>query len=127
MIVDTAHFPIVFLRSVEGNDAPPEAALNAVLDRETPFVLITDHSPDDHGEDTPDERRERALFFKTIKARMKRYCLGMIVIDSGKAANGAIRLAAATASKAFGFEVGFETAEASAVARAQGLLARKSL
>ncbi|MBN8944977.1 MAG: hypothetical protein J0H01_36070 [Rhizobiales bacterium] len=108
MLLDTSCFPLVFLREHAEAAAPIDEQFERLLDRQLPFVLITDHSLDHHGEETPEERRNRALFFKKVKDRMRRYCRGMIVIEGGKPTGAAVRLAAAAVSKALGFAVHFE-------------------
>uniref|UniRef100_UPI001953097F hypothetical protein n=2 Tax=Gammaproteobacteria TaxID=1236 RepID=UPI001953097F len=80
MRLDTSCFPLVFLRSHAEAAAPVDEQFERLLDRRLPFVLITDHAPDHHDDETPDERRNKALFFKRIKDRMRHYCRGMIVI-----------------------------------------------
>ncbi|MBB3461276.1 hypothetical protein [Rhizobium sp. BK377] len=83
MLLDRSRLPVVFIRT----DADAETSINdqieALLEERRPFVLVTDHAPDDHEDETQEERKERALFFKKIKDRMRAYCRGMIVIDGG--------------------------------------------
>ncbi len=122
MLLDDTRFPLVFAREQGEPGASILAQLEALLDRRAPFVLITDHSPSDHDDETAEERREKALFFKKVRDRFKKYCRAMIVVEGTKPTNPAVRLAAATASKAFGFSVFFETDEQRAAARGMLLL-----
>lgn len=117
MLLDDTRFPLVFAREEGHSPASILAELEGLLDRQAPFVLITDHAPDDHHAETAEERKEKALFFKRTKDRFRKYCRAMIVIEGKKPASAAVRLAAATASKAFGFSVLFETDERRAAAR----------
>lgn len=64
MFLDDTRFPLVFAREEGQSPASILAELEALLNRQAPFVLITDHSPDDHDTETAEERREKALFFK---------------------------------------------------------------
>jgi hypothetical protein len=126
MLLDDTRFPLVFLRAhteaIATIDEQRErnGQLEKLLRRQTPFVLIADHSMDDHAEETSEERKAKALFFKQIKNRMRRYCLGLIVIEGNTPVNSAARVAAAAASKAFGFSVQFVADGAAGAAK--GLL-----
>lgn len=128
MLLDDSRFPLVFLRAHEAPSSPIDEQrernerLERLLDRQTPFVLIADHSTHDHDDETPEERKERALFFKRIKERMRRYCLGLIVIEGDAPVSAAARVAGTAASKAFGFSIQFVANEEQGVAKAVLLL-----
>ncbi len=126
MRLDDACFPLVFLRAQAEATAPVNEQFERLLEKRAPFVLITDHSPDHHDDETPEERKEKALFFKRIKGRMRDYCRGMIVIQGNAPANAAMRLAAAAASKAFGFAVHFEIDAAHAAVKGLTLLDKEA-
>ncbi|WP_245304842.1 hypothetical protein [Rhizobium multihospitium] len=126
MLLDDSRFPLVFLREHEDDGSSIDEVLErnnqleSLLDKQTPFVLIADHSTHDHDDETPEERKAKALFFKRIKDRMRKYCLGLIVIEGHSPINAAARVAAAAASKALGFSVQFAADEEQAAAK--GLL-----
>jgi len=126
MLLDDSRFPLVFLRAHEEEETSVDEVLERnrqlenLLDRKKPFVLIADHSQHDHDDETPEERKEKALFFKRIKDQMRQYCLGLIVIEGNAPMNAAARVAAAAASKAFGFAIQFVTDEETGAAK--GLL-----
>jgi hypothetical protein len=128
MTLDDSRFPLVFLRAhMEPISSVEEQALRneqleKLLDRQTSFVLLADHSTHDHDHETVEERKEKALFFKKIKDRMKKHCLGMVVIEGEKPMNGAARLAAVAASKALGFPVQFARDEEAATVQAIAVL-----
>ncbi|WP_117190102.1 hypothetical protein [Rhizobium terrae] len=128
MLLDDSRFPLVFLRGHEEPDSSIDeqlernTQLESLLDRQMPFVLIADHSAHDHDDETPEERKAKALFFKRIKDRMRKYCLGLIVIEGRSPVNAAARIAAAGASKALGFSVQFVADEESAAAKGAVLL-----
>ncbi len=70
MLIDTSRFPLVYLREPEaqapadagsGNDASAEARIESLLDQGQHFVLLTDHLPGDHPEESHEERKQRAL------------------------------------------------------------------
>ncbi len=122
MLLDDSRFPLVFARTDVEASASINEQLEGLLYKQAPFVLITDHSPDDHDDETPEERKEKALFFKKIRDRFKKYCRAMIVIEGNTPTNAAVRVAAAAASKAFGFSVLFVADEEHATAKGLALL-----
>ncbi len=126
MLLDDSHFPLVFLRDggIAG-EAAIQDQLEDLLDRGAAFVLITDHAPGEHEAETPAQRKEKALFFKRIKDRLRRHCRGMIVIEGDRPTAMAVRMAAAAAAKAFGFTILFVADEDQAAARAASLLAAR--
>src|SRR5262245_27418132 len=87
MLLDESRFPLVFLRAHTETDSSIDEQLERnrqferLLDRQMPFVLIVDHHTHDYDDETPEERKSKALFFKRTKDRMKKYCLGLIVIE----------------------------------------------
>ncbi|QQM30013.1 hypothetical protein JET14_17240 [Martelella lutilitoris] len=132
MLLDDSRFPLVFLREHEDENSSVEEVhdrngqLESLLDRQMHFVLIADHAEHDHDDETPEERKEKALFFKRIKDRMKKYCLGLVVIEGYAPMNSAARVAAAAVSKAIGFSVQFAPDEAQATAKGLALLEKHS-
>lgn len=126
MLLDDSRFPLVFLRAHEEESSSVDevlernSQLEALLDKQKPFVLIADHSAHDHDDETPEERKEKALFFKRIKNRMREYCLGLIVIEGHSPITTAARIAATAASKALGFSVQFAADDEQATSK--GLL-----
>lgn len=128
MLLDDSRFPLVFLRTHDDETSSVDEVLErnrqleGLLDKQRPFVLIADHSEHDHDNETPEQRKEKALFFKRIKGRMREYCLGLIVIEGHSPVNAAARIAATAASKALGFSVQFAADEGSAAAKGEALL-----
>lgn len=123
MLIDQSRDPIIFLRTSAAANDSIETQFEQLLQRPTPFVLITDHHEHDHNhQDTPEERKQKALFFKRVRGRLRSLCLGMIVIDGDKPSPIAARLAARAISKALGFSVLFAASEDQAVHEATRLL-----
>ena len=64
MLLDTTHFPLVYLRehaaqkARTNEDASAEGQLESLLDQGRHFVLLTDHLPGDHPEESHEERVE---------------------------------------------------------------------
>ncbi len=126
MQLDATRFPLVFLREhdQEHSHHEVEAELAALLNRGERFVLLTDHLPgDDHGHDeSHDERKQRALFFKENKQRLKDVCAGLVVITGDRPISGAAKLAVQTLSKVLGFGCAFVRDERDAQEQASRFL-----
>jgi hypothetical protein len=112
MVIDMSQTPYVYLREEVESDVSIEDQFRQLLDRNQPFILITNHKDYDHSEDTQEERKEKALLFKRIKERMGKLCRGMIIMEGNTPTSAPMRLVATTASKAFGFAVVFVSSEA---------------
>jgi hypothetical protein len=126
VFIDESSAPLLFIRSQVQSDVPVERQLEDVLEKGQAFVLITDHSPDEHHDETPEERKKKALHFKTIKSRMQALCRGMIVIEGDTPTPAPTRLAATAASKAFGFAIAFVPNEQAAIEEGRRLLAKRA-
>ncbi len=67
MLIDTSRFPLVYLREHAAQEArtnenaSAEGQLESLLDQGRQFVLLTDHLPGDHPEESHEERKQRAL------------------------------------------------------------------
>ncbi|EUB98925.1 hypothetical protein PMI07_005206 [Rhizobium sp. CF080] len=122
MLFDDSRFPLVFLRTQTESAISINEQFEQLLDKRERFVVITDHSPDDHEDETQEERKEKALFFKRIKHRMREFCCGMVVIEGQTSASAVLRVAATAAAKAFGFAILFVSDEEQAVTKGLALL-----
>lgn len=120
MRLDTTHFPLVYLREPAAQAAPTgpsaEDQLQSLLDQGLHFVLLTDHLPGDHPDESHEERKQRALFFKRNRERMRALCRGMVVITGERAVPAALRLAVQGMGKALGMRVAFVQEEGEAQA-----------
>lgn len=105
MLIDDLRSPLVFLRSHGESPLSVEEQFQQLLGKGQQFVLVADHAQNDHPGETQEERKEKALFFKRIKDRMRVLCRGMIVIEGDKPTAAPLRMAASATSKAFGFTV----------------------
>lgn len=122
MFIDASQSPYVYLREEVESNTPIEEQFQKLLSKDQPFVLITNHKDHDHSHDTPEERREKALFFKRIKDRMGRLCRGMIIMEGDTPTSAPMRVLATTASKAFGFSVLFVSSDDEAIEKGKELL-----
>ncbi|MET4575025.1 hypothetical protein [Ottowia thiooxydans] len=106
MQLDTTRFPLVFLREHDHEQShdEAEAQIAALLDRGERFVLLTDHLPgDDHRHnDSHEDRKQRALFFKRNKQRLKDLCAGLVIITGDRSIPAAAKLALQTLGKVLG-------------------------
>lgn len=123
MFIDQSLFPIVFVRSQVESTVTLDDQFQQLLDKGEQFVLITDHTEDDHHDESVQERKQRALFFKKIKAQMRALCRAMIVLQGDKPIPAPMRVVAATAAKAFGFAVAFAIDEDDAIKQGKAFLA----
>lgn len=123
MLIDVSHAPYVFIKAEVESNVPVEEQFQKLLDNGQPFVLITNHGQDDHEDETVEERREKALFFKRIKDRLSKLCRGMIILAGDRAPPAPARLLATTAGKAFGFTVAFASSKDDAIRQGKVLLA----
>lgn len=118
MHLDQSRFPVVFIRHDDTPDITVEGQLEDLLADARPFVLITDHAPGDDHDETHEERKARALFFKRVKAQLQQLCRGIVIIEGERKVPLAIRLAAEGIGKALGLRTWFAASEEAAVARA---------
>ncbi|AUG55956.1 hypothetical protein [Thalassospira marina] len=121
MLIDTSQMPVILIRSKEHHDDSFETQFQQVLDRNDPFVLVSDHSPEDHEDETREERKQRTLFMKKVGDQMRKLCRGMIMVTGKDDMPAAIRLVAANAGKAFGFPIMFVKTEAEGIAKGRTL------
>lgn len=128
MQLDATQFPLVFLREHDEHlsHQAAEAAFAALLDRGERFVLLTDHLPGDHHrhDESHDDRKQRALFFKRNKQRLKDLCAGLVIITGDRSIPAAARLAVQTLGKVLGLGFAFVRDEREAKDRANALLVR---
>ncbi|WP_274873660.1 hypothetical protein, partial [Serratia marcescens] len=82
MSLDTADFPLVWMRR-NGRDTQAELAeFSALLARAEPFVLITDRSVGDEEEEHDrDARTQVALWKRDNREALKRWVKGMIMLE----------------------------------------------
>ncbi|MCX5520090.1 hypothetical protein OSH10_16740 [Kaistia defluvii] len=112
MMLNCDEFPLVYIRDHDhdvrapGEPSWPEE-MEALLGRNRPFVILFDAPQKHEQEETQEERREKAIWFKRNRARLTALCAGAIVIESNGPTPMPIRLAARAVGKAFGVEFRF--------------------
>lgn len=105
MHIDISQFPMVWMSSDLPSNWQP--VLDALLDREQRFVILTREIPGREGarEARKEERRSVALWFKKNRAQLKRQCAGSIVIVTSEAIARSLGVVLAPLGKAFGYPV----------------------
>lgn len=107
MLIDLEEFPLVYLRADQDSTQSPEAQIKALFARGERFVMIADHSPDDHHEERHEQRKERALILKRFRNQLTRWCAGAIVIENKGPVAKPIKLASQAFGHAFGVPFAF--------------------
>jgi hypothetical protein len=95
--------------------------MNALLDRQEPFVLVVNGVQE---EESQEERKQRAIWFKRNRERLGRYCKGNIFLIEADSLRQQLQLRATkmSNSETFPFRVAIVATEAKALAQAQQLL-----
>jgi len=127
MFIDVANFPIVRLVYDQGPSQTEDeglAAFEALLDRETPFVIIGQGAPADEAqhEHDPAERKKLALFSKKHKPRLRAFVKAMIYIEPSTAKRLAMKAFQVVFEKFWGYPMLVAASEAEALAKAKALL-----
>ncbi|WP_061794813.1 hypothetical protein [Serratia ficaria] len=106
MALDTAHFPLVWMRQC-GRDTQAElAAFSALLARAEPFVILSDRRVGDAGEEpNRDERTRVALWKRDNRQALKLWVKGMIMLEPDAAQCAAAEAFAEYAAKFWGYPV----------------------
>ena len=125
MLIDDSSAPLLFIRPHVESDLPVERQLERQLEKGQEFVLITHHALDEDHDETPEARKQKVLYFKTIKSRLQALCRGMVLIESDKPLPATVRLAATAAVKAVGFTSAFVPDEQAAIEEGKRLLANR--
>jgi hypothetical protein len=107
MLIDLTEFPLVYLRAEQESTRSPEAQIKALFARGERFVMIADHSPEDHHEEPQEQRKERALILKRFRDQLARWCAGAIVIENKGPIAKPIKLASQAFGHAFGVPFAF--------------------
>ncbi len=101
-MLDLRDFPVVRVLENNTTAVAPEQQIELLLDRDEPFVILMHRTAEQHPDDTPENRKSRAKFFKSNKARLRRLCMAVILIEGGKPVPGPFKLMASGLGKAFG-------------------------
>ncbi|CAI0814923.1 Uncharacterised protein [Serratia entomophila] len=106
MSLDSANFPLVWMRR-NGRDTQAElAAFSALLARAEPFVILSDRRVGDAGEEpNRDQRTQVALWKRDNREALKRWVKGMIMLEPDAAQCAAAEAFAEYAAKFWGYPV----------------------
>lgn len=123
MSLDTATFPLVWMRR-NGRDTQAELAeFSALLARAEPFVLMTDRSVGDEEHDR-DARTQVALWKRDNREALKQWVKGMIMLEPDDAKRAAAEEFAEYGAKFWGYPILVATDEATGRMLAQTLLSK---
>lgn len=118
MLIDDTQFPLVWMRAKTSDiPASPFASLETLLAREKCFVLL-DNMAHEH-EETPEERKQLALWMKRHKEALRTFIKAAIHIEPDADKRPAAQAFAPTYEKFWGYplRVVASTDEALALAR----------
>ncbi|CAI0775307.1 hypothetical protein [Serratia entomophila] len=106
MSLDSANFPLVWMRR-NGRDTQAElAAFSALLARAEPFVILSDRRVGDAGEEPDrDQRTQVALWKRDNREALKLWVKGMIMLEPDAAQCAAAEAFAEYAAKFWGYPV----------------------
>ncbi|CAI0978004.1 hypothetical protein [Serratia entomophila] len=106
MSLDSANFPLVWMRQ-NGRDTQAElAAFSALLARAEPFVILSDRRVGDAGEEPDrDQRTQVALWKRDNREALKLWVKGMIMLEPDAAQYAAAEAFAEYAAKFWGYPV----------------------
>ncbi|WP_369929858.1 hypothetical protein [Xanthomonas sp. NCPPB 2632] len=88
MSIDSSNFPLVWMKLTDeaGHDHEKDfTEFEANLQRGEPFVLLTDSTPAEDHEHSPEEKKRTALWMKKNKVELRRLVLAMILIEANPA------------------------------------------
>ncbi|MBQ9353614.1 MULTISPECIES: hypothetical protein [unclassified Phyllobacterium] len=122
MLIDLKEFPLVYLRADQDSSESPEAQIRALFARGERFVMIADHSPDDHQEEPHEQRKQRSQVLKRFRDQLARWCAGAIVIENKGPVAKPIKLASQAFGHAFGVPFAFVKDDAAARETAHRIL-----
>ncbi|MCX5576756.1 hypothetical protein [Kaistia terrae] len=132
MMLNCDEFPLVYVEDHDHHASAPgepswQDELETLLGRNRPFVILFDAPQKDEHEESQEERREKAIWFKRNRARLMSLCAGAMVIESNGPTPMPIRLAAQAVGKALGLEFRFVGDDRAAREAATRLLSTKAL
>lgn len=107
MRLDLEHFPLVLVDYDAPDNTAPEEQVRQLLSRGEHFVMISGRPPVGHQDDTPENRKSRAAFFKSHKAQLKALCAGAVMIEGDKPVARPFKIMASTLGRVFGVRFAF--------------------
>jgi len=125
MSMNSSNFPFVWMNLAQepGHDHQEEfAEFEAVLQRGTPFVLLTDTAPAEDHDHSPEEKKRTSLWMKKHKVELRKLVLAMILVESNAAKRLGFKAFAVVFAKFWGYPLLLASSREQAMEMARELL-----
>lgn len=125
MSVNSSNFPFVWMNLTQepGHDHQNDfAEFETNLQREEPFVLLTDTVPAEGHEHSPEEKKRTALWMKKHKIELRKLVLAMILVEPNSAKRLGFRAFAVVFAKFWGYPLLLAASREQAIEMARELL-----
>jgi len=126
MSMNSADFPLVWMNLAQqpGHDHEQDfTEFETNLQREEPFVLLTDTVPAEDHEHSAEEKKRTALWMKQHKQALRKLVLAMIVVEPNAAKRIGFKPFAVVFAKFWGYPLLLAGSREQAVTMARDLLA----
>ncbi|MBP1315607.1 hypothetical protein RJO15_12555 [Herbaspirillum huttiense F1] len=127
MSMNSADFPLVWMNLTQqpGHDHEQDfTEFEANLQREEPFVLLTDTVPAEDHEHSAEEKKRTALWMKQHKHALRKLVLAMIVVEPNAARRVGFKAFAVVFAKFWGYPLLLAGSREQALQMARELLAQ---
>ncbi|WP_244667367.1 hypothetical protein [Xanthomonas sp. D-109] len=124
--MNSSNFPLVWMNLSQepGHDHQQDFdAFEANLQRGEPFVILSDSTPSEDHDHTPEEKKRTALWMKKHKAELRRLVLAMIQIEPNSAKRVGYKAFAVLFAKFWGYPMLLAASREQALEMAKELLA----
>ncbi len=126
MPMNSSNFPLVWMNLSQepGHDHQKDFdEFEANLRRGEPFVILSDSTPSEDHDHTPEEKKRTALWMKKHKAELRRLVLAMIQIEPNSAKRVGYKAFAVLFAKFWGYPMLLAASREQALEMAKELLA----
>lgn len=126
MFIDSATFPIVWMRQIASSDDPAQAPFDEfanLLARKQAFVFLSDEGFNDgQHEHSQEERKQTSLWMKKNKVEIRAFVKGMVLIEPNAGKRLASKAFAIMFGKFWGYPMMVSASKDEALETAQRLL-----
>lgn len=125
MPMNSSNFPLVWMNLSQepGHDHQKDFdEFEANLRRGEPFVILSDSTPSEDHDHTPEEKKRTALWMKKHKVELRRLVLAMIQIEPNPAKRVGYKAFAALFAKFWGYPMLLASSREQALEMAKELL-----
>ncbi|MDQ0649791.1 hypothetical protein [Pseudomonas cedrina] len=127
MLMNSSDFPLVWMNFAQepGHDHQNDFdEFEANLQREEPFVLLTDTTNAEDHEHSPEEKKRTALWMKKHKVELRKWVLAMIMIEPNSVKRLGFKAYAVVFAKFWGYPLLLAASREQAMEMARELLAK---